>query len=108
MDHPLVAATRTQDVVPRGPGSGDSWQRAGETTATGRPGVGAYRDPPPAFPGYEIRAEVGRGGIGVVYEARDLRLNQVVAIKMIRSGADASPMDFARFRTEAEASRPAN
>src|SRR5216110_1765737 len=55
----------------------------------------------PRVPGYEVLALLGRGGMGVVFKARHLRLNRLVALKMIRTGADASPEDLARFRTEA-------
>jgi hypothetical protein len=57
----------------------------------------------PHVNGYEILACIGRGGMGVVYKARQLGLNQPVALKMILGGTHADSRERARFRSEAEA-----
>lgn len=57
----------------------------------------------PVLPGYQVLELIGRGGMGVVYRARQLGLNRQVALKMIRSGDDTDPEQLARLRAEAEA-----
>jgi WD40 repeat protein len=59
--------------------------------------------PPPAVPGYEVLGTLGRGGMGVVYRARHVRLKRVVALKMILAGGQAGPQERERFLREAEA-----
>lgn len=57
----------------------------------------------PVVPGYELLAELGRGGMGVVFKARQLATNRLVALKLIRDSALAGARERGRFRIEAEA-----
>jgi WD40 repeat protein len=65
--------------------------------------TGPREEAPPEVVGFEILGLLGRGGMGVVYKARQTGLNRLVALKMIPAGAGASPQTQARFRAEAVA-----
>ena len=57
----------------------------------------------PQIAGYEILEQIGQGGMGVVFKAMHLRLNRVVALKMILAGARAGQREMQRFFKEAQA-----
>jgi serine/threonine protein kinase len=57
----------------------------------------------PFLPGYEMLERIGRGGMGIVFRARQINLNRLVAIKMIDPRSFASPEHLARFQSEAKA-----
>ncbi len=72
------------------------------TTAEYAPAPSVTDPECPTLPGYEILGELGRGGMGVVYQARHLKLNRLAAVKMVLSGA-GSAAERLRFQQEAEA-----
>src|SRR4029077_974931 len=75
----------------------------GRPPHAGDPALGQAGDDLPRIPDYEVEAVLGRGGMGIVYKARQLRLNRLVALKMLISGAYAGPEERERFLREAEA-----
>jgi serine/threonine-protein kinase len=68
-----------------------------------RPGPPAGEPDLPRIEGYEVEGILGRGGMGIVFRARHLRLNRPVALKMILAGPYADPDERKRFVQEAEA-----
>jgi serine/threonine protein kinase/tetratricopeptide (TPR) repeat protein len=81
------------DLPPVSPGGS-----AGDT-----PVPAAFLDTPPAIPGYELLGELGRGGMGVVYRARQRLPSRIVALKMLKAGLPADAEARRRFRAEADA-----
>jgi WD40 repeat protein/tRNA A-37 threonylcarbamoyl transferase component Bud32 len=82
---------------------GDSRSQMYDITLPSSPasGTGSAGDFP-RVPGYEIMAEVGRGAMGTVYQARQISLNRIVALKMLHASRQSDAERRARFRVEVE------
>jgi predicted Ser/Thr protein kinase/tetratricopeptide (TPR) repeat protein len=92
-----AADGRTTSLTPGGTGTGSFPPEKPEPAeSAGAPGS------LPAIPGYEVQSVLGRGGMGVVYEARQHGLNRPVALKMVLAGAHAKADELVRFLAEAE------
>lgn len=91
-----------EDETRESPDSGDE-SHLTRTQAIRYPATQITSSEFPEVPGYRILDVLGRGGMGVVYRAKQLRANREVALKMIISGISAGADERARFRIEAEA-----
>ncbi|MFI5459234.1 MAG: protein kinase [Isosphaerales bacterium] len=104
-DHPDPAVGSTAPLTDQGQPADPDRTRSQIGSGNGSPksDPGGPRTDLPSVSGYQVMERLGEGGMGVVYKARQLGLNRLVALKMIRGGSQARPENFKRFTTEAEA-----
>lgn len=107
---PLLAALETHATRPQASSlaAGDNSQRPDYPESVPQQ-AGSDRSPPaaasglPAVAGHEILGVLGRGGMGIVYQARQVQLQRLVALKMILAGDHVRPEQLERFLVEARA-----
>jgi serine/threonine protein kinase/formylglycine-generating enzyme required for sulfatase activity len=81
-----------------------TWFLGADRAESPQPALSADGDTSlPQVPGFDVLAELGQGGMGVVYKARQVGLNRLVALKMIRPRGPVQLQELVRFRLEAEA-----
>jgi eukaryotic-like serine/threonine-protein kinase len=99
----LMMLTEQELERQRSAGNGQGGSRAGDTGGAAHGAAGdATLDVVRRIPGYDIEAELGRGGMGIVYLGRQRGLNRRVALKVLYPGPKDGPELRARFRREAE------
>ena len=103
-DSELVTAVRSRlEHLQRVQLQIDDFFPVDNSTKPGSATLPSSEDGLPQIDGYHFESVLGRGGIGVVFKARHLKLNRNVALKMLLSGVYAGSVERARFRREAEA-----
>lgn len=98
---PLPKPPPPPAVVPAPPPPGGTKPPSVKPPAPSVPSATSLPTGAPNLPGIEIVQYLGRGGMGMVYLAKQTGLNRLAALKMLRKGEDAGINDLARFRNEA-------
>src|SRR5947209_2693495 len=104
---PLVPAqpdvTASAETAPERPNPEQHAETLAQTPGANARVPSAGTPPAAVVPGYELISELGRGGMGVVYKAKQIKLNRIVALKMVLNAHHADPRELGRFLLEAVA-----